>query len=105
MEVEFKTKELLEWYLTGKESGKQRFPVGLVKRFREKIDFIRSAGNSKDLALYRSLHFESLNIEKKYKGMHSIRVNDQFRIILRIIRKKDVETVEVAEILELIDYH
>lgn len=37
--------------------------------------------------------------------MHSIRVNEQFRIILRIVKKQDVEIVEVAEILDLTDYH
>ena len=105
MHIKFTTDELEQWYLTGKESGKQRFPKGVIKGFQNKINMIESAKNSFELSLYRSLNFEPLTKEKKYKGMHSIRINDQFRIILRIVTKKDVETIEVAEILELTDYH
>jgi len=105
MEVKFTTDELEQWFKTGKESGKQRFPKGVIKGFQNKIQFIASAKNSSELSLYRSLNFEPLTKEKKYKGMYSIRINDQFRIILRIVTKKGVETVEVAEILELTDYH
>lgn len=105
MEVILTTDDLKVWYQTGKETGKQRFQKGVIKGFQNKIKFISSAKDSTELALYHSLNFEPLTKEKKYKGMHSIRINDQFRIILRIVTKKSVETVEVAEILELTDYH
>lgn len=105
MEVILTTDELKEWYENGKESGKPRFPKGVIKRFQQKIDILWSVQNSAQLVLYRSLNFEPLTKEKKYKGMYSIRVNDQFRIILSIVKKKGVETIEVAEILDLTDYH
>lgn len=105
MEVKFTTDDLEKWFKTGKETGKQRFPKGVIKGFQNKINILESVKNSAELSLYRSLNFEPLTKEKKYKGMHSIRINDQFRIILRIVTKKEVETVEVAEIVELTDYH
>ena len=105
MEVILTTDELKEWYENGKESGKPHFPKGVIKRFQEKIDILWSVQNSAQLVLYRSLNFEPLTKEKRYKGMHSIRVNDQFRIILRIVKKNGAETIEVAEILDLTDYH
>lgn len=105
MEVILTTHQLVEWYQTGKESGKPKFPKSVIKGFQNKIDILRSIKNSAEISLYRSLQFEPLTKEKKYKGMHSIRINDQFRIILRIVKKKGIETVEVAEILELTDYH
>jgi toxin HigB-1 len=105
MEVILTTDELKMWYETGKEIGKPKFPKGIIKRFQEKIDILWSVQNSSQLFLYRSLNFEPLTKEKKYKGMHSIRVNDQFRIILRIVKRGEVETIEVAEILYLTDYH
>jgi plasmid maintenance system killer protein len=64
--------------------------------------------HSRDLVNFKSLHLEALVKEKKYKGMHSIRVNNQYRLILRFIKSSDSlnkDIVEITEIHELTDYH
>lgn len=105
MEIILTTDELVYWYRSGKERGKSRFPKGVIKSFQDKMNILSSIQNTAQHASYRSLKLEPLTKEKKYKGMHSIRVNEQFQIILRIVKKQDVEIVEVAEILDLFDYH
>jgi len=53
----------------------------------------------------RSLHFEALKHE--LRGYHSVRVNDQYRLIFKIEKKglKVKITVETIEIYSLEDYH
>lgn len=78
----------------------------VVKAFVRKIDMLAADENSLVLTQFYRLHFEKLVKEEKYRGMHSIRVNDKFRIILKIVKQKDgTETIEIAEIHELTDYH
>ncbi|MES2329913.1 MAG: type II toxin-antitoxin system RelE/ParE family toxin [Bacteroidota bacterium] len=104
----FKDPVLEELYKNGKEKGKPVFGQEVVKAYVKKIDILYAVTHSVELTQFKSLHFEALTKEKKYKGMHSIRVNDKYRIILRLIRAKSPgqkDTLEVCEIHELTDYH
>ncbi|MDB5210693.1 MAG: hypothetical protein JWQ30_1520 [Sediminibacterium sp.] len=108
MEVVFKTVQLKELYEQGREKGKPVFGQEVVKAYVKKIDILFAAAHSVDVANFRSLHLEALTKEKKYKGMHSIRVNDKYRIVLRFIKAKgpgQADIAEVSEIHELTDYH
>jgi proteic killer suppression protein len=104
MEVVFRTVELRLLYSEGRERGKRIYGEGVIKSYIRKIDILVAVNNSRELTLFKSLHFEAL--KREYKGFNSIRVNDQYRIIFKIIKQKGgAETIEIAEIHELTDYH
>ncbi len=106
MIVEFKNEDLRRIYESGKETGKPRYGQEIIKSFIRKIDVLAAVPNSSELPMFKSLHFEALIKEQKYKGMHSIRVNEKYRIILKIVKQKNrAEIIEISEIYELTDYH
>ena len=63
--------------------------------FRKKVGFIESVESELDLRNYRALHFEKLSGDRS--GQHSIRLNDQWRLILRLERDDDGRLVVVVE--------
>lgn len=72
----------------------------LVKAYRKKLGFIAAAESELDLRNYKALHFEKLAGGRS--GQHSIRLNKQWRLILRL------ETDgygRVVIIVEIVDYH
>lgn len=73
----------------------------LVKSYRKKLAFLSAAMNVQDVRSMKSLHLEKLS--GKRKGQHSIRLNDQWRVILRFEQAQTEGTVTV--IVEIIDYH
>lgn len=106
MEIIFKNKRLEDIYTSGKETGKPVYGSEVVHGFIKKVAIIAGAGNSVELAKFKSLHLEALKKEEKYRGMHSIRVNDKYRLILKIVKQKTgAESVEISEIHDLTDYH
>ena len=78
MIVVFGKEYLEELYVTGKSDKKHRFQPDIVKRYKQKIDYLKQANNIEELFLLKSLNYEVLSGDKK--GVSSIRVNDQYRI-------------------------
>jgi proteic killer suppression protein len=72
----------------------------LVNHFRRKMAVVANAADERDLIAMRSLRFEKLIGDRA--GQHSIRLNDQWRLILRFRTNDDGR---VAVIVELVDYH
>ena len=81
------------------------FDVGLarevVKLFRKRMQAIRAATDERAFYAMKSLHFEKL-IGKR-RGQHSMRLNNQWRLILRLNKKKGAKTV--VELVGIEDYH
>jgi toxin HigB-1 len=77
-----------------------RFGTDLTKQFRKKVEFIDAAADERDLRNYRALRLEKLEGDRQ--GQHSIRLNDQFRLILRLESDRDGR---IVTIVELTDYH
>lgn len=81
-----------------------RFTAGLssdlVKLFRRRMQYIRSAGDERDFYRLTSLHYEKL--EGRRDRQHSMRLNDQFRLIVEIHEGEDGKTVVIVGIE---DYH
>ena len=79
------------------------FPKGwsrdAIKAFRRKLQLIAAAKDERDIYALRSLRLEQL--KGGLDGQSSIRLNDQFRLILRFKTEGD----RVAVLLELVDYH
>jgi len=82
------------------QAHKLRFPVAVVQSARRKIRIIRQAVDERDLRSLRSLNYEKLG--GKRDGQRSIRLNNQWRLILHIDR--DCEPLEI-EILELNNHY
>lgn len=72
----------------------------VVVAYRRKIQVLDSARDERDLRAMRSLNLEKLKGDRA--GQHSIRLNDQFRLILKFHTDADGRVVVV---IELIDYH
>src|ERR1700676_28911 len=81
-----------------------RFDAGfgrdVVKAFRKRIQVISAAPDERDFYALKSLHFEKL--QGKREGQHSMRLNDQWRLILRFVTRERGKTVVV---IAIDDYH
>ena len=104
MRVIILDKDLEYLYTHEKEKGSPNYPPEVSRGFIKKIKILESLGNTQELRLFKSLHFEAL--KGNYKGSHSIKVNDQFRIVFKILKEEDGSTkVEIIQVEELVDYH
>ena len=56
--------------------------AAIVKAYRNRVNFIRQAQDERDLYVWKSLHFEKLQGNRAHQ--HSIRLNDQWRLILEL---------------------
>lgn len=104
MKVIFEKKELEYIFENGKEKGKPSYPPEVIKGFIRKVNIILDVENTQELRMFKSLRLEELS--GNYVGFHSIRVNNRYRIVLKILKEQlDKYTVEVVEISDLKDYH
>lgn len=78
----------------------KRWGPALLKAYRKKIAFLAQALDDRDLRNYKALRLEKLSGDRQ--GTSSIRLNDQFRLILTFRTDPTGRTVIV---LELVDYH
>jgi toxin HigB-1 len=76
------------------------FSRELVRAFRMKMQLIRGAPDERDFRAMKSLHFEKLKGKRQHQ--HSMRLNDQWRLILELERTEDGKVVVVIRIE---DYH
>lgn len=73
---------------------------GLIRAYRMKIQVLASAKDERDLRHLRSLRLKELS--GKRRGTSSIRLNEQYRLILRF---RTDPGGRVVIVLELVDYH
>jgi proteic killer suppression protein len=76
------------------------FGHDVVKAFRKRIQVIRAAPDERDFRALKSLHFEKLQGQRE--GQYSMRLNDQWRLILRFVTRERGKTVVV---IAIDDYH
>ena len=76
------------------------FSPGVVKAFRKRMQAIRSAGDERVFYAMKSMHFEKLKGNKE--GQYSMRLNDQWRLILTFDGEAPNKKVVVVSIE---DYH
>lgn len=91
MEIWFADKKLVKLYKTGKGS----YSEIIIKAFFKKIQQIRSAKNENDLRALKSNHFEKL---QGIKDQYSMRLNDQFRLIIELLDDGSCKIVIIKEI-------
>lgn len=72
----------------------------LTRQFRKTMQLIAAAVDDRDLRNYRGLRLEKL--AGRRTGQHSVRLNNQFRLILRF---ETDDQGRLVTIVELTDYH
>ncbi len=72
----------------------------LVSSYRKRMQIIRSVVDERDLWALRSLRFEKLKGDRA--GQYSLRLRDQWRLVVELKGKGDEKRVRVVEI---VDYH
>jgi len=89
----FANKDTETLYITGKS---KRYPSSLIKTALRKLDYLNKARTLRGLEAPPGNRLEALKVN--LKGKHSIKINDQFRIVFQF---SDGEVSEV----EVVDYH
>ena len=98
MDVEFQDSELERLASDVTYMGKRSATV--VKKFRNRINRIQQAVNRTDLYALKSLRLEKLKGQRQQQ--YSMRLNDQYRLIVEF-RKESGK--EIVNIIEIGDYH
>jgi proteic killer suppression protein len=78
----------------------KRWSTDVIRAFRKKMQLLEAATDERDIRAYKALRLERLAGDRA--GTSSIRINDQYRLILRFETDDDGRIVIV---LELVDYH
>lgn len=76
------------------------WPPAIVKAYRRRMGFIRQAQDERDFFAMNSLNFEKLKGNRSHQ--HSMRLNDQYRLIVVLEGESPNKVVKVVEI---VDYH
>jgi proteic killer suppression protein len=95
MQIIFKTLELKQLYLIPVDDikGKLSFQKSLIERYKNRIALLESIEKITDLYSFKSLHFEKLKGDKT--GQSSIRLNDQYRLIIEQINDEVIKILIV----------
>ena len=98
MDVRFANKELDRLETDpGFDGG---FPQEVVRKFRQRMQYIRAAPNEQDFYAMKSFHYEKLRGGRSHQ--RSMRLNRKWRLILEIRQEEDGRVVIVVSIE---DYH
>jgi proteic killer suppression protein len=81
-------------------SFRGRWSQAVVKAFRKRIQAIRAAPDERVFYRMKSFHFEKLAGKRRHQ--HSMRLNNQFRLILEFEGKSPNKSVLIVSIE---DYH
>jgi proteic killer suppression protein len=98
MEIEFRDEDLDR--LETEADFTAGFDKAIVKAFRKRMQVIRSAKDERDLYAVKGNHFEKLKGNRAHQ--HSLRLNDQWRLVVEIQSGYPKNTVTVVSIE---DYH
>ena len=72
----------------------------IVKAFRKRMQALRAAQDERVLYALKSLHFEKLKGAREHQ--RSIRLNDQWRLILEL---EELGSEKVVLVVSIEDYH
>jgi proteic killer suppression protein len=78
------------------QAHRLRLPVAVVLAVRRKIRVLRQAFDERDLYAMKSLHYEKLQGE--LGGIRSLRINDQWRLLVEIDQACDPLEIVIKEI-------
>ena len=76
------------------------FPAAVVRRYRMRLQAIRSAVDERDLYAFSSWRFKKMQGDRSHQ--RSIRLNDQWRLIVQIEKAKPSNVIVIVSVE---DYH
>lgn len=98
MEVEFEDPALERLETDRRYDG--GYAQGVVTAFRMRMQFIRSSEDERKFSAWRALRFEKLKGDRA--DQYSIRIKDQWRLILKF---KKEPTGKIVVVISIADYH
>lgn len=98
MEIAFADDELRRLEVDPKFNA--GFAEAIVRGFRKALNFIRRCRDERDFRQMRSMTYEKLKGNRKHQ--HSVRINDQWRLIFTI---KKAQPTNVIVVVAIEDYH
>ncbi len=99
MRFQFRKKKLEALYAEEKDAHK--YP-GVVDDFFEVMAIIDAAVDERDLYAQKGLRFEKLKGKRGKQGQRSLRLNDQWRLIVTV---DEDEQGNYLTIIDIEDYH
>ncbi|MGK7886759.1 MAG: type II toxin-antitoxin system RelE/ParE family toxin [Crocosphaera sp.] len=97
---QFKKKKIEALYTEEKNSHK--YPDVVVENFFEVMSIIEAAESEQDLYALKGLRFEKLSGKRGKEGQRSLRLNNQWRLI--VVIEKDAQGKYIL-IIDIEDYH
>jgi toxin HigB-1 len=82
------------------QAHRLRLPVPVVQAARRKLRILRNAADERELYAMKSLHYEKLDGARQ--GQRSIRLNEQWRMIIRV--DQECQPVELV-LLEISNHY
>jgi toxin HigB-1 len=98
MDIEFSRDDLAR--LESDTAFNAGYGRDVVRGYRKTVQLIRAANDERDLRAMRSLNFEKLKGNRARQ--HSLRINDQWRLIVEI---KKALPKNVIVVMGIEDYH
>ena len=80
------------------ETEARRYPSEVVDGFFEAMTVIKAATDERDLYALKGFHFEKLKGERGKAGDRSLRLNKQWRLIVRIARDAEGKLILILDI-------
>ena len=101
MRFQFTDPDLEELYVSGAKAKLTRhFGLDVLKGFFKVMAFITNATDERDLIQIRSLRYHAL--EHNCEGQHSLSINSQWRLIVKL---EQDQIGNIVLIIEIVDYH
>ncbi len=100
MRWEFKSKKLEALYT--EEKGARKYEPAVVDAFFEIVSIIDAASDTQDLYAQKSLRYEKLQGKRSKTKERSLRLNDQWRLI---VTEEDDDEGQYLLIHKIEDYH
>jgi len=98
MEVLFADRKLEQ--LETNAAAAAAWPPAVVRAFRKTVHFIKQAVDERDFRNFKSLRFEKLRGKRSHQ--HSMRLNDQYRLVVEL---KEAGPRKQVTVISIEDYH
>ncbi len=96
MRYRFRSTKLQQLYETEDEA--RRYPPEVVDGFVEVMSFIRAAVDERDLYALKGFHFEKLKGARGKAGERSLRLNKQWRLIVKVEQDSQGKLILILDI-------
>src|SRR5690242_11634345 len=95
MEVEFRDSKLA--LIETDRAAETKLPLSVINSARRKLIMIRAAPDERTMRNWKSLHYEQMS--RNRQGERSIRLNEQWRMMLEIDTKRNPPKAIIREIM------